>query len=220
MDPEARAAAVATDHVHGISRRVRVGMSRPSATWSPDARSSATCAGVGLPYRASLTGQGLVRVSDASGWRHRPPVGGSTPLGRCWRGSGRGRSDRSRRRVPPIPSRSVSSAGPPPRSSSRTTVTFVAAVAALPAMGYPHGTAPITRPAAINRNASAAARVCRFRGAKRDANVGRRQATSPDNQRWFVQLTGPSGHTQPRAPTRRMRLKNGRSAVLLPWSSI
>ena len=65
----------------------------------------------------------------------------------------------------------------------------------------------------INRNASAAARVCRFRGAKRGANADSRQATSGDSQPWFVQLDGPSGHTQQRAATKRMRLKSGRSAV-------
>jgi hypothetical protein len=45
---------------------------------------------------------------------------------------------------------------------------------------------PVTRPAVINRNAPAAAGVRRFRGAKRGANVGRHQATSGDNQPWFV----------------------------------
>ena len=36
---------------------------------------TSACAGVGLPNRASLTGRrGLVRASDASGRRHRPPV--------------------------------------------------------------------------------------------------------------------------------------------------
>jgi hypothetical protein len=65
----------------------------------------------------------------------------------------------------------------------------------------------------INRNAPGAARVRRFRGAKRGANVGRCQATSGDKGPWFVQLDGPSGHTQHRAATLRMRLKSGRSAV-------
>jgi hypothetical protein len=46
-------------------------------------------------------------------------------------------------------------------------------------------------------------RIRRFRG----ANVGRSQATSGDNQPWFVQLDAPSGHTQPHAATGRMRLK-------------
>ena len=54
------------------------------------------------------------------------------------------------------------------------------AVASLPAVGYLQG--PITCPAVINRSAPAAAGVRRFRGAKRGANVGRRQATSGDNR--------------------------------------
>ena len=45
------------------------------------------------------------------------------------------------------------------------------------------------------------------KGAKRGANVGSYQATSGDNQPWFVQLDGPSGHLQQRAATGRMRLK-------------
>jgi len=59
----------------------------------------------------------------------------------------------------------------------------------------------------INRNAPAAAGVRRFRGAKRGANAGRRQATPGDSQPWLVQLDGPSGHTQQREATWRMRLK-------------
>ena len=51
------------------------------------------------------------------------------------------------------------------------------------------------------------AALTRFRGAKRGANVGRRQATSGDNQPQLLQLDRPLGHTQPRAATRRMRLK-------------
>src|SRR5215468_5470670 len=129
-------------------------MSRPSATWSPDARSSATCAGVDLPYRASLTGQGLVRVSDASGWRHRPPVGGSTPLddaggdpaavaqidrvGGCHR-SRAGAFHPPVRRRDPLRGRRLPSLPP-----------------WLPCRRWATRTAPITRPAAINRNASAA----------------------------------------------------------------
>ena len=45
--------------------------------------------------------------------------------------------------------------------------------------------------------------------APRGANAGGRQATSGDNQPWFVQLGGSSGHVQPRAATWRMRLKSG-----------
>jgi hypothetical protein len=51
------------------------------------------------------------------------------------------------------------------------------------------------------------------RGAKRGANAGRRQATPGDSQPWLVQLDGPSGHTQQRPATGRMRLKSGRPAV-------
>jgi hypothetical protein len=66
---------------------------------------------------------------------------------------------------------------------------------------------PVTCPVVINRNAPAAARVRRFRGAKWGANAGRRQATPGDSQPWFVQLDGPSGHVQQYAATLRMRLK-------------
>ena len=55
--------------------------------------------------------------------------------------------------------------------------------------------------------------VLRGWGAKRGANVGRRQATPGDNQPWFPQLDCPSGLIQPRAATWRMRLKIGRLAV-------
>jgi hypothetical protein len=44
-------------------------------------------------------------------------------------------------------------------------------------------------------------------GANWGANAGRRQATPGDSQPWLVQLAGPSGHTQQRAATWRMRLK-------------
>jgi hypothetical protein len=93
---------------------------------------------------------------------------------------------------------------------SRTTVIFVAIVVSMPVMTI--CTVPITRRAAINPRASAAARR-RFRGAKRGANARRHQATPGDNQPWFPQLDRASGHTQPHAATRRMRLKSGRSAV-------
>ena len=54
------------------------------------------------------------------------------------------------------------------------------------------------------------AALTRFRGAKRGANVGRRQAAPGDNEPRFPQLDRPSGHSQPRAATTRMRLKIGR----------
>jgi SIR2-like domain len=58
----------------------------------------------------------------------------------------------------------------------------------------------------------------RFWGAKRGANVGRRQAISGDNEPWFVQLDAPPGHTQPRAPPRRMRLTSEKPQVRLHCS--
>jgi hypothetical protein len=85
-------------------------------------------------------------------------------------------------------------------------------------MGYPHGADHL--PCRDQPQPSAAARVRRFRGAKRGANVGRRQATPGDNGPWFVQLDGPSGHTQQRAATWRMRLKGGKSAIRLYHPSV
>jgi hypothetical protein len=94
------------------------------------------------------------------------------------------------------------------------TVIFAAIVAFMPVMGCLRGADHPPR-AAIGRATAAAARVS-IRGAKRGANAGRRQATPGDNQPWLVQLDGPSGHTQQRPATLRMRLKSGRSAVSTP----
>jgi len=82
--------------------------------------------------------------------------------------------------VPPIPDRTVLSAGAPSRSSSRTTVIFVAIVGRHASDGLPC-TLPITGHAAIKLHAAAAASPS-IRGAKRGANVARRQATPGDNQ--------------------------------------
>jgi len=49
-------------------------LSHSLAHTTPGALSASMCGRGGLPYGASLTGRGLVRVSDASGRRHRPPV--------------------------------------------------------------------------------------------------------------------------------------------------
>ena len=72
------------------------------------------CAGVGLPYRASLIG-----ARDWFGSATRQAGGTDLTLlddaGGIWPRSLRSISWS----VPPIPNRSVSSAGPPPRSSSR-----------------------------------------------------------------------------------------------------
>jgi hypothetical protein len=54
------------------------------------------------------------------------------------------------------------------------------------------------------------AHLDRFRGAKRRANVGRRQATSGGNELRFPQVDRLLGHTQPHAATARMRLKRRR----------
>jgi hypothetical protein len=81
------------------------------------------------------------------------------------------------------------------------------AVAFLPAMGYLQGTDHLSYRDQPQRPGAACA--CPFRGAKRGANVGRRQATSGDTQPWLVQLDGSSGHVQRRAAMERMRLKSG-----------
>jgi len=56
------------------------------------------------------------------------------------------------------PSRTVTSTGPPSRSSSRTTVIFAAIVASMPAIGYPHGTDYLS--CRDQLSAPAAAHVC------------------------------------------------------------
>jgi hypothetical protein len=68
---------------------------------------------------------------------------------------------------------------PPSRSSSKTTVIFVAIEASLPVMGYLHGT--ITSPAVIKRYAATAAPARRFgepTAKPTTADVRPRQATT------------------------------------------
>jgi MerR family regulatory protein len=80
----------------------------------------------------------------------------------------------------PIPNWTVSSAGPPTRSSSRTTAILVAIVASMPVMGYLQGTDHLSEPT-IKRPRGGSARASIW-GAKWGADGGRRQATSGDNQ--------------------------------------
>jgi len=145
-----------------------------------------------FPYRASLTGRGdwfgsAMRQAAAPSSR-----GGLIPLNKAGRGSGRGRSDRSRSPChrswtgpshPALRRRGLHAGnGLPARYRSPALPRSTAAPRAPPVSagsGEPNG----------------------------EPNAGRRQATSGDNQPWFVQLDRSSGHTQQRPATLRMRLK-------------
>ena len=95
---------------------------------------------MGLPDRASLNWL-LVIGSGQRGIRLASPSsrGGLMPL------DGAGGDSAAVAQISLVagatdPSRTVTSTGPPSRSSSRTTVIFAAIVASMPAIGYPHGT--------------------------------------------------------------------------------
>jgi hypothetical protein len=79
-----------------------------------------------------------------------------------------------------------------------------AIVASMPVMGYLRGADHLL---CRDQAPAAATAPPSIRGAKRGANLGRRQATPGDNQPQFPQLDRPSGLVQPHAATRRMRLK-------------
>jgi hypothetical protein len=175
-----------------------------------NARYSA-CASVGLPCRASLTGLG-----DWFGPARRQV--GVTVLscrldtaGRCWRGFGRARSDRSRSWC--HRSRAAPSHPPVRRRDPLRGRRLSSPPSWLPGRRLATRTVPITSPAVINSAPRPRPTPANSGGAKRGASTGRRQATPGDSQRRFPQLDHLSDHTQPRAATSRMRLKSGRSAV-------